>query len=81
MDMTVEDIAGQFATDGTIDKVQAHAGGHINDSYRMINRMPGHPDYLLQRGQSLCVQGRRVVDEKHNARDRSCQSKNLKGKP
>jgi len=47
--MTVEDIAGQFATEGTIVKVKAHAGGHINDSYRMVNSTSGYPDYLLQR--------------------------------
>ncbi len=47
--MIVEDIAGQFTTEGTIGKVKVHGGGHINDSYRMVNNTPGHPDYLLQR--------------------------------
>jgi hypothetical protein len=47
--MTVEEIAGRFATDGNIVKVQSHGGGHINDSYRLINSVPGAPDYLLQR--------------------------------
>ena len=47
--MTVETIAAQFATEGTIGTVKAHAGGHINDSYRMVNSTSGHPDYLLQR--------------------------------
>ena len=47
--MIVEDIAGQFATEGTIGEVKVHGGGFINDSYRLINSKPGHPDYLLQR--------------------------------
>jgi len=47
--MTVETIADQFATDGIIGRVQLHGGGHINDSYRLVNSSPDHPDYLLQR--------------------------------
>jgi len=48
-EMTVEAIAAQFATDGTIGKVQVHAGGHINDSYHLVNSVNDAPDYLLQR--------------------------------
>ena len=48
-EMTVETIAAQFATAGTISKVQAHSGGHINDSYRLLNSANNQPDYLLQR--------------------------------
>jgi hypothetical protein len=47
--MTVETIAARFATDGLIEKVHPHGGGHINDSYRLVNGSPDHPDYLLQR--------------------------------
>lgn len=47
--MTVEAIAAQFATDGTIGKLDTHAGGHINDSYRLENIDNKYPDYLLQR--------------------------------
>lgn len=47
--MKVEDLASRFATAGTIGKVQVHGGGHINDSYRLVNRVQGAPDYLLQR--------------------------------
>jgi hypothetical protein len=47
--MTVEHISAQFATAGHIVKVQPHGGGHINDSYRLVNDSAGHPDYLLQR--------------------------------
>ena len=47
--MTVDAIAAQFATEGTIGKIDVHAGGHINDSYRLPNKSSGHPDYLLQR--------------------------------
>lgn len=47
--MTVEEIAGKFATEGNIAKVNDHGGGHINDSYRLVNTSPEHPDYLLQR--------------------------------
>ena len=48
-EMTVETIAAQFATAGTIGKVQVHGGGHINDSYHLVNTTNGAPDYLLQR--------------------------------
>lgn len=48
-EMTVETIAAKFATAGTIGKVQAHGGGHINDSYRLLNSANNQPDYLLQR--------------------------------
>jgi len=47
--MNIQDIAGQFATEGSIGEVKAHAGGHINDSYRMVNSISNQPDYLLQR--------------------------------
>jgi hypothetical protein len=47
--MTVEEIASRFATEGTVDRVQVHGGGHINDSYRLLNGAVGYPDYLLQR--------------------------------
>ena len=47
--MNVEEIAKQFATKGTIGEVKIHGGGHINDSYRIVNTKPGQPDYLLQR--------------------------------
>jgi hypothetical protein len=47
--MTKDDIARQFATEGTIGEVKVHGGGHINDSYRLINTTTGQPDYLLQR--------------------------------
>lgn len=47
--MTVEEIAGKFTTEGSISKVKDHGGGHINDSYRLVNDTTGQPDYLLQR--------------------------------
>lgn len=47
--MNVEEIAKQFATKGTIGEAKPHGGGHINDSYRLVNSEPGQPDYLLQR--------------------------------
>jgi hypothetical protein len=47
--MTLEEIAGQFATAGKLGELKVHAGGHINDSYRLVNNSPDHPDYLLQR--------------------------------
>ncbi len=48
-DMTIEAIAAQFATAGTIGKLDTHEGGHINDSYRLTNTLENQPDYLLQR--------------------------------
>ncbi|MFO7934674.1 MAG: aminoglycoside phosphotransferase family protein [Bacteroidales bacterium] len=47
--MTVEEIAAQFDTRGTIAKIVPHGSGHINDSYRMVNKSGDHPDYLLQK--------------------------------
>ncbi len=47
--MDLKEIAGQFATSGVIDEVKLHGGGHINDSYRIVNTEPNQPDYLLQR--------------------------------
>ncbi len=47
--MTREEIAAQFATEGTIDHIMVHGGGHINDSYHLVNGTPGQSDYLLQR--------------------------------
>ena len=47
--MTVEEIAKQFSIEGAIAEVKSHGGGHINDSYRLINKSADRPDYLLQR--------------------------------
>jgi hypothetical protein len=47
--MKREEIAAQFATAGSIQEVAGHGGGHINDSYRLVNGISGQPDYLLQR--------------------------------
>jgi hypothetical protein len=47
--MTVQEIALKFATEGDIVEIKPHGGGHINDSYHLVNAKEGHPDYLLQR--------------------------------
>jgi Phosphotransferase enzyme family len=47
--MNIDLIAAQFATEGTLGKVEIHSGGFINDSYRLSNTVKGAPDYLLQR--------------------------------
>jgi hypothetical protein len=47
--MTVEEIAKQFATEGTIARIRPHGGGHINDSFHLVNGSDEGPDYLLQR--------------------------------
>lgn len=47
--MKTEEIATQFSTSGTIGEVKPHKGGHINDSYLLVNATIGQPDYLLQR--------------------------------
>ena len=47
--MNREEIAAQFATAGTIHDIVVHGGGHINDSYHLINGIRDQPDYLLQR--------------------------------
>jgi hypothetical protein len=47
--MEIKDIAGQFATEGNISEINPHGGGHINDSYHLVNQIAGSSDYLLQR--------------------------------
>jgi hypothetical protein len=47
--MNRAEIAAQFATAGSIQHIADHGGGHINDSYHLINGTEGQPDYLLQR--------------------------------
>jgi len=47
--MTIEKIASKFNTSGTIGEVKPHGGGHINDSYHLVNAETDSPDYLLQR--------------------------------
>ena len=47
--MKVEEIARKFATEGSIGEVKSHRGGHINDSYHLVNQAGDKPDYLLQR--------------------------------
>jgi hypothetical protein len=47
--MNVKTIATQFATEGKISEIITHGGGHINDSYRLVNGLDGYTDYLLQR--------------------------------
>ncbi|THH37724.1 phosphotransferase enzyme family protein [Neolewinella litorea] len=45
----MHEIAQHFRLDGTIASIEAFGGGHINDTFRIRNGMPGGPDYLLQR--------------------------------
>ncbi len=47
--MQINEIAAKFATLGQIGEIPVHGGGHINDSYHLINTEAGAPDYLLQR--------------------------------
>ncbi|MCK5135945.1 MAG: aminoglycoside phosphotransferase family protein [Bacteroidales bacterium] len=47
--MTLDEITKQFATAGSIGKIQPHGGGHINDSYHLVNNQENESDYLLQK--------------------------------
>lgn len=47
--MTVQEITQKFATAGEIIEFRPHGGGHINDSYHLVNSSENEPDYLLQR--------------------------------
>ncbi len=49
MPMDIESIAGKFTTRGVIAEIKPHGGGHINDSYHLVNGKEDEPDYLLQR--------------------------------
>ena len=42
-------LAKAFAIEGVVDDAIPFGNGHINDTYRLINKDPGKPDYLLQR--------------------------------
>ncbi|MBB4079613.1 hypothetical protein GGR28_002238 [Lewinella aquimaris] len=45
----MDQIAQCFHLEGSIDRIEAFGGGHINDTYRVFNGDTGAPDYLLQR--------------------------------
>ncbi len=45
----MEALIRQFRLSGAIDRTEPFGGGHINDTYRLTNRFPAEPDYLLQR--------------------------------
>lgn len=47
--MDIRQITDQFATEGVIGEISPHGGGHINDSYHLVNNEKGQPDFLLQR--------------------------------
>lgn len=47
--MDIRQIADQFATEGRIGEISPHGGGHINDSYHLVNSEKGESDFLLQR--------------------------------
>lgn len=42
-------IVSQFHISGSMASAAPLGRGHINDTYRVRNAEPGHPDYLLQR--------------------------------
>jgi len=49
-DTNIREIAGRFALKGEIEAVETHAGGHINDSFRLTLRQgAGALRFLLQR--------------------------------
>jgi len=45
----IEGLVGCFETAGGIAAILPFGSGHINDTYRIVNAVPGYPDYLLQR--------------------------------
>ncbi|MFY0605090.1 MAG: aminoglycoside phosphotransferase family protein [Cyclobacteriaceae bacterium] len=45
----IEHIADQFKIAGTVSTIVPFGGGHINDTFRIINSDTTAPDYLLQR--------------------------------
>ncbi len=50
MKTDVKEIAGRFALHGGIESAETHAGGHINDSWRLtVRRSDGIVRFLLQR--------------------------------
>jgi len=50
LETNVREIVCRFALEGVIETVETHAGGHINDSFRLtVRRVNGTARYLLQR--------------------------------
>jgi len=47
--MKHEAIINNFNLKGNIGTINPHGGGHINDSYHLVNTSADAPDYLLQR--------------------------------
>ncbi len=45
----IQQIIGQFKTQGNCEKFEPHGGGHINETFRVFNNNPLFPDYLLQK--------------------------------
>ncbi len=47
--MNIENVYNQFSLKGEIASIVPITIGHINDTYRLINKFEVEPDYLLQR--------------------------------
>lgn len=47
--MDVFAIANQFNIQLTIDRIEPFGNGHINDTFRVVNKEAAGPDYLLQK--------------------------------
>ena len=45
----VRQIIRQFRIQGDCKSFEPHGGGHINETFRVINSNPTYPDYLLQK--------------------------------
>lgn len=43
------EVASNFQTEGQLTGAEAYGAGHIHETYRLTNKNPGLPDYLLQK--------------------------------
>ena len=49
MALETEKLLTQFQIQGRIGEIEGFGSGHINDTFKVTNAVPGQPDYLLQR--------------------------------
>ncbi len=47
--MNIDQVIQHFAIEGSMANAQPYGGGHINDTYHVVNSDPAAPAYLLQK--------------------------------
>ncbi|MDW3193230.1 MAG: aminoglycoside phosphotransferase family protein [Cytophagales bacterium] len=47
--MELQEVIDQFQIEGGINQITSHGNGHIHETFHVINKDKGAPDYLLQK--------------------------------